>query len=230
MTTGYDGLWEEDFRKCVDFHGHACPGLAMGYVAAKAAMAWLGERRAEDEEIVAIVETDACGADAVQVMTGCTFGKGNLLFKDYGKTAFSFLSRASGKGIRLCAKPSAFSLTPEHRALFEKVWSGKAGEEDLKAFWELHRQRTLDVLKRPADDLYLLQEVTTRLPPRAQVLDSRTCGRCGEPVMASRLTETKEGLLCRACLAVYGIQSFHQKPILLSFMQSLQMKPEPVRS
>ncbi len=204
MTTEHDGLWEEDFGKCVAFHGHACPGLAMGYVAARAAMAWLGERKAEDEEIVAVVETDACGCDAIQVVTGCTFGKGNLLFKDHGKTAFSFLSRASGKGIRLCARPLASSLTPEHRALFEKARSGAAGEEDLKQFRELHRQRTLDVLRRPADELYLLSEVATPLPPRARVLDSRTCDSCGEPVMASKLTKTKEGLLCRACLEEKG--------------------------
>ncbi len=31
-----------------------------------------------DEELFAIVETDACGADAIQVITGCTFGKGNF--------------------------------------------------------------------------------------------------------------------------------------------------------
>lgn len=140
--------WNDDFQRCVDFHGHACPGLAMGYVAAKAGLAWLGERRAEDEEIVAAAETDACGSDAVQVITGCTFGKGNFLFKDYGKTAFSFLSRATGKGVRLCAKPRAFTLTPEHQALFEKVWSGTASEEDLKTFWASHRERTLYVLGR----------------------------------------------------------------------------------
>ncbi len=37
------------------------------------------EKRAVDEEIVAVVETDACFSDAVQVMTGCTFGKGDFI-------------------------------------------------------------------------------------------------------------------------------------------------------
>jgi formylmethanofuran dehydrogenase subunit E len=201
MTTRADEIWEEDFRKCVEFHGHACPGLAMGYVAAKAAMSWLGEKRSEDEEIAAIVETDACGADAVQVITGCTFGKGNFLFRDYGKTAFSFLSRATGKGIRLYAKPNAVSRSAEYRALSEKVSSGAAGEEELKEFSELHMARTLNVLKMTVDDLYELQEVTMPLPPRARILDSVPCSRCGESAMASRLIRTKEGLLCRSCQA-----------------------------
>jgi formylmethanofuran dehydrogenase subunit E len=200
MTTGKHLPWEKEFQRCVDFHGHACPGLAVGFVAAKAAMDRLGERRAEDEEIVAVVETDACGSDAVQVITGCTFGKGNFLFKDYGKTAFSLLSRATGKGVRLCAKPDAFSLTPEHRVLFDKVSSGAASEEDLEAFWAHHRQRTLDVLNTPVEKLFLISECTTPLPVRAQVRDSRPCARCGESTMATRLAETEEGLLCRSCL------------------------------
>ncbi len=84
-------------------------------------MAWLGERRAADEEIVAIVETDACGANAIQVLTGCTFGKGNFIYRNYGKHAFSLLSRASGKGVRLSGKPGARLLSPRHRVIFDKV-------------------------------------------------------------------------------------------------------------
>ena len=66
-----------DFGKCIEFHGHTCPGLAIGFRAARTLMERLGVKKAPDEELVAIVETDACGADAIQVMTGCTFGKGN---------------------------------------------------------------------------------------------------------------------------------------------------------
>src|SRR3972149_9497969 len=83
-----------DFKKCIEFHGHICPGLAVGYKAAKAGMAWLEENHAEDEELVALVETDACGSDAIQVLTGCTFGKGNFFYRDYGKQAFTL---AAGK-------------------------------------------------------------------------------------------------------------------------------------
>jgi hypothetical protein len=50
-------LVPEDFQRCADFHGHVCPGLAIGYRAAKGGMEWLSAKRAEDEEVVAIVET-----------------------------------------------------------------------------------------------------------------------------------------------------------------------------
>lgn len=39
----------------IDFHGHICPGLVLGYRVSILALKELGER-AEDEELVAIVE------------------------------------------------------------------------------------------------------------------------------------------------------------------------------
>ena len=178
-----DTSWEEDFQKCVDFHGHACPGLAIGYRAGKAALSWLGEKRAPDEEIVAFVETDACGSDAIQVLTGCTFGKGNFIYKDYGKHAFSLLSRTSGKGVRVSKKGGSFMLSAKHRALFDRMRTKEATKEELSEFWELHREKCREVLAQPLEELFSLEEVSMPLPPRANVTDSRPCDACGEPVM-----------------------------------------------
>ena len=80
------------FKDVADFHGHTCPGLALGYRVALFALDKLGNR-AVDEELVAIVENNSCAVDAVQVITGCTFGKGNLIFRDYGKQVYTFLRR-----------------------------------------------------------------------------------------------------------------------------------------
>ncbi len=48
------------FAGTVSFHGHACPGLAIGYRAAVHALETFHAGRDEDEELVAIVENDAC--------------------------------------------------------------------------------------------------------------------------------------------------------------------------
>ncbi len=96
---------KSDWEKCAEFHGHVCPGLAVGYRAAQIGLEELAGSRAKDEELVAIAETDACGVDAVMVVTGCTLGKGNLLYRDFGKHAFTFMSRGSGEGVRICANP-----------------------------------------------------------------------------------------------------------------------------
>ncbi|MCD5397580.1 FmdE family protein, partial [candidate division NPL-UPA2 bacterium] len=61
-------------------------------------------KRSEDEEIVAIVENDSCMGDAIQSVSGCTLGKGNLILKNYGKMAVAFINRANGESIRLIVK------------------------------------------------------------------------------------------------------------------------------
>jgi len=90
-----------DYKKIVRFHGHECPGLAMGYRMALAGMEALNALRSEDEEIVAIVENNACGVDALQCVTGCTFGKGNLIFRDYGKHVYTLYSISAGRRLWL---------------------------------------------------------------------------------------------------------------------------------
>lgn len=92
------------FSEVSKFHGHVCPGLTIGYMAARAGTQELCVDRDIDEELVTIVENDACGVDAVQVVTGCTIGKGNLIYRDYGKQAFTFICRDSGKAVRVVLK------------------------------------------------------------------------------------------------------------------------------
>ena len=67
---------DDDLRQAVEFHGHLCPGLAIGYRVAK----YIQEHypRSEDEELVCIAENRSCSVDAVQQILGCTAGKGNL--------------------------------------------------------------------------------------------------------------------------------------------------------
>ena len=104
-------LWED----CVSFHGHACGGLTIGYKAALYAMELLGLSRSEDESVVCITENDACGVDAIQVILGCSIGKGNLLFHLRGKQAFSFYERSSGRSVRLVLRPTPEGLDKEAR-------------------------------------------------------------------------------------------------------------------
>lgn len=190
----------EDFRKCVAFHGHLCPGLTMGYKASVAGLEWLKAHRSVDEEIVAIVETDACCADAVQVMTGCTFGKGNFIFKDHGKMAFTFFSRKSGNGVRVVLKSDAFIPDKRHLELIQKMQNGTASDADHAEFKKRHEERTHEILEKPVEEIFDFKEAQFDPPEKAQILLSIPCSRCGEPTMESRLVE-KEGLrICRSCL------------------------------
>ncbi len=189
----------EEFQKCIDFHGHMCPGLSLGFRASQSGLEWLNAERATDEEIVAVVETDACCADAVQVITGCTFGKGNFIYKDHGKMAFSFLNRATGKGIRFVLKSDTVPRKQRHLELIEKMQSDTVSESERDEFKKLHKQRSFEILEKPLEELFNVQELNIDLPSKAKIEPSEPCEGCGEPTMASKLDEVSGKMLCRSC-------------------------------
>jgi formylmethanofuran dehydrogenase subunit E len=198
---GEEVVRTDEFKRCLDFHGHLCPGLSIGYRAAKAGLDWLAENRAADEELVAIVENDACGSDAVQVMTGCTFGKGNFHFKDHGKQVFTFLARQSGKAVRIALKPDAFAPNERHAELIQKMRNKRATEEEQEEFKKLHEQGSYRVLERPAQELFTIEPVQADPPPHAQIHASDPCARCGEMTMVTRLEALGSEKVCRDCLS-----------------------------
>jgi formylmethanofuran dehydrogenase subunit E len=167
-----------DLRAAAEFHGHYCPGLAIGYRAAKIGLERLGADRAEDEELIAIVESDSCAADAIQWLTGCTFGKGNLFFRDYGKHVYTFALRPSGRAVRVALK------APERRPR-------DAGGD---------RAAAIDRMLTPAGEAWFdVRERRIALPDKARVRESVICAGCGEPVMTGRTREIDGETLCIPC-------------------------------
>jgi formylmethanofuran dehydrogenase subunit E len=197
--TAEEILASQDFKRCEVFHGHVCPGLALGYRSAHLALDHLKTTRAADEEVVAIVETDACSADAVQVLTGCTFGKGNFIYKDYGKMALTLFSRDSGQGVRVALKPDAFQIDPEHQDLMGKITADTASERERERFESLHHRRTCEVLEAPVEALFTITSVDAKPPAKASIEPSQACERCGEPTMPSKMETVAGERLCRGC-------------------------------
>lgn len=189
---------EETLERVVEFHGHMCPGLAMGVQAALIGLREIGPH-AKDEEVVAVVETDMCGVDAIQFLTGCTFGKGNLIHRDYGKTAFSFHRRSDGRAVRIVLRPDAWQRDPEHQALFAKIRSGSATEAERARFGELHVSQSRKVLALDPDDLYRIETVTTPAPRKARIHTSVVCAECGEAAMETRVRRLDGRELCQPC-------------------------------
>lgn len=204
----------EDFEKCVEFHGHICPGLATGFQAARILMERLGVRKASDEELLAIVETDACGADAIQVMTGCTFGKGNFVFKNYGKHAFTLVARKRGRAVRVCLRPDALEPDPKHLSLFEKVQNEEASPEETAQFRQLHQERAQKVLDADPESLFKIEAITTDIPPKARITRSGMCDLCGEPTKIDLLREIDGQKVCIPCAheRVFGTGNKYMKP------------------
>jgi formylmethanofuran dehydrogenase subunit E len=130
-----------DISKVQAFHGHMCPGLAIGIRVAEQALLEMGERPG-DEEVVAIVETNNCAVDAVQYVTGCTFGKGNLIHLDYGKNAFRFIRRNDGKAIRILVKSEAMKPPgAEERILSKRIHESCCHEEENQKSIQLRNRQ-----------------------------------------------------------------------------------------
>jgi formylmethanofuran dehydrogenase subunit E len=197
-STRIDDTLFDCTRRAAEFHGHLCPGLAIGIIASSIALT-RGER-AEDEELVAIVENDACGVDAIQALTGCTFGKGNLKYDDYGKSVFTFFYRNSGSAIRLSLKPDVYKNEDREmmNRYFDSVKKGIATESDTAEFWMNHTRRTREILER-GEDIYTVTEIDMQAPESARIFDSVICDGCGEQVMTTRVRTVSGRALCIPC-------------------------------
>jgi formylmethanofuran dehydrogenase subunit E len=181
------------------FHGHMCPGLAIGIRVAELALLEMGPRPG-DEEMVAIVETNNCAVDAIQYLTGCTFGKGNLIHLDYGKNAFRFIRRSDGKAVRIRVRmDDRYPRREEDDRLMRIVRTGKASESQKEAAAELRRRRTEWILSAPLADLVEVQPIEASIPPRARIFHSIACGECGEKTMETRLRMLEGEPLCPEC-------------------------------
>ena len=190
---------DEMIQKVRDFHGHLCAGLTIGVRAAEIALREIGPHSA-DEEVVTIVETDMCAVDAIQMLTGCTFGKGNLIHRDYGKNAFTFIRRSDRKAIRVATRPDAWPPdNPERKALAEKIGARTATEADQRRYWELMAERALAVLEIPEERLFEVRLIEATVPRRARVQASLTCEECGEPTMETRIRRYMGRNLCIPC-------------------------------
>ncbi len=186
-------------EEIVRFHGHMCPGLAMGIRAAEVALREVGPHSA-DEEVVTLVETDMCAVDAIQYLTGCTFGKGNLIHLDLGKNAYTFIRRSDGTAVRVATTPGAFARDPEHQELFAKVRKRTATDEERARFQRLNQQRSRAILEAPEEDLYTVTELRdVEIPPMARVHASLSCAECGEPTMETRVRILEGRELCPTC-------------------------------
>lgn len=188
----------ELIRKTIDFHGHSCPGLAIGIRASEVALAEVG--RSSDEEVVAVVENDNCAVDAVQFLISCTYGKGNLIHLDYGKLAFSFYRRSEGKAIRLIGKAGIFeNQDGEFMQLRKTKMMRNLTEEEEELLKAATIARVRQIMEADLEDLFQMTPAQGPVPKKAQILETMICEACGEPTMESRTRRFLGRTLCIPC-------------------------------
>lgn len=150
-------------EEATEFHGHSCPGLAIGIRAAE--MALLRFEPEDDADLVCIAEASMCALDGIQYLSGCTLGKGNLIVEDRGEAAFTFFDRRSGEGF--CAKLRdglCADIKAEIEALRAKMERGGATHDDEHAMHHLRDDLRRAYLNMELEELFEVRPAARPMP------------------------------------------------------------------
>ncbi|MFZ2095492.1 MAG: FmdE family protein [Anaerolineales bacterium] len=193
---------DEVFQIVLALHGHKCPAMPLGLRAGEAAMQTLGVQHAPDGQLTALVEIDrnhcsTCFADGVQVVTSCTFGKGNIRSLGYGKFALTLIDNKTGRSVRVVATPEAMRRSQESEFIKFRKQGMPASQVDEKLVDPLIDQ----VLSEKANVLFKVEPIKEmKLPPmQPHAFDTIICAECGE-VTVERYARVKNGkIVCQPC-------------------------------
>ena len=164
----------KQYEEAARFHGHACPGLAIGVRATAEALRLLEITERDDKDLVCVLESLACYADGIQVLTGCTLGKSNLKLRATGKTAFSFYRPSTGKSVRLVLKALPEGLDRPGKTEF--------------------------ILTAPLEEVFAVGAPRAGIPPDRERSPERVCPVCGESVREDFLREKDGVMVCPDCV------------------------------
>ncbi|WP_455552550.1 FmdE family protein [Desulfovibrio sp.] len=194
------GIDQELIDKVVAFHGHWCASVSSGIRVAL----WVRENMGSAEDgLLAISEGETCAVDAIQVLLGCTLGKGNLLCRDVGKTAFIFVRRSDGKKVRIVEKVRDDETT-RRMAVIKKELTAQNLSEWIRTKLEIEmvrlRRKEMDhILSAPFEDLFRMSEPEGELPQPVRRLPVLVCPACGEEVLMARAVDMDGRRLCADC-------------------------------
>jgi len=137
-----------------------------------------------------------CAVDAIQFITGCTFGKGNLIFKDYGKHVYTFFNRRDGRGVRISEDYRGFEGDQRFPDLKRRQEAGEDVARELQAF---KMEKAAAILNAEEKDLFTIQPVSSPPPDEARIRASVRCSMCGEKFMESRSRIKNGNVVCIPC-------------------------------
>ncbi|RQD74792.1 MAG: formylmethanofuran dehydrogenase [Candidatus Syntrophonatronum acetioxidans] len=189
------------WERSVQFHGHTCPGLAIGFRVAQLALKEIFKEDIPVEKRWAQVDSGscACGVDAIQLLVGCSTGKGNLVVNDWGKEVYTFGVSGKTEALRIVVKEKAWP-SGEFWETRKRVMSGEGGEEERENFLKMRDKASQTVLDLPKEDLYTYRWIEKGFPAKNLEFKLVDCQSCGEPVQEKKLQEIEGKKICGSCL------------------------------
>jgi formylmethanofuran dehydrogenase subunit E len=200
-------------------HGHFCGGVSSGVMASVYGLSELAKLQKTAgvdglENILAIIETNSCFADGVQYAAGCSIGNNGLVYRDFGKTAVTFLVREKETvcaAVRVSARGNRMVMQeryPEFSRLFKEVIvQSNRSTEKVAEFKRLSCAVSFDMLDTPFEEMFHLEiNPEVYIPGFAPIKGSKICKKCGESCMETKADEIKDASYCKACSG----KSFYQ--------------------
>jgi formylmethanofuran dehydrogenase subunit E len=85
----------------IDFHGHTCPEISLGYRVAQIALREMGIRPTPSSELSIAAYTHSCALDAFQVLNRATYGRGNLVVDEKNQHTYYFQYTGTAEGLEI---------------------------------------------------------------------------------------------------------------------------------
>ena len=183
-------------------HGHKCPAMPMGLRVGAAAMNALGVERAKDGQLLALVELGedhcaTCFADGVQMITGCTFGKGNIKKLHYGKWGVTLVEVTTGRAVRVTPKAEAMLANKQTEFFKEYREKGVPASKVPAGVVEPLVERVMDA---PDEKLLTVGQVFQyEIKHRPHSFSGLVCDECGEMVVEGYARIVGDKKVCIPC-------------------------------
>ena len=186
------------------FHGHKCPAMPNGLRVGAAALNALGFERRGDSALLAIVDLGenhcaTCYGDGVQMITGCTFGKGNIQRTHKGKWALTLVDKKTKKAVRVTPKSEAMLANKKTR--FFKDYREK-GVPPTQVPDDVVQPLVEKVMNAPQEMLLDVSDVCDyKLQEKPHSFSSFVCEQCGEMTVMEYGRVKGDKKVCIDCAA-----------------------------
>ena len=186
----------------VEFHGHLCPFLVVGWRMGQEALSRLGVERERDQGLFLFTElggdklrAQSCFEDGLQAATGCTAGKGTLRRFNFGKVA-TVLAPPGGIAVRIALRPDVCDELAQTDYAAERRQGKPASAVSQASIADAVGR----VMRMSAEELFSVEKfsVVHFSPDVAKPARSR-CAGCGEYVFEQDAVTRDGRVLCRPC-------------------------------
>lgn len=171
-------------------HGHLCSGQVIGVRMSILGLGLLGYPcplpYPEIKNLVGVVESERCLADAVAVASGLRFGRGSLKLINLGLLAATFGEISSGRAVRLISREEARKLARSYASRTKDLPSAQTEAYMIMPNAELFDAAWVQ-LNIPAHEM-----------PGARP-DKVTCEQCGVLVRSGQACRKDGRTLCPVC-------------------------------